>query len=224
MAWLEFLALALVIAAGGYWLSRFGDVIAERTGLSGSWIGLILLSTVTSLPELVTGVSAVTVAHAPNLAVGDVLGSCVYNLLILAAVDLLHRGSPMFSSASLGHVLSANFGAVLLGLVGLNLLLAGHADGLSIGRVGVITPVMILANCAGSTLLTSIVRKRGFSTRGPAGRTNSIPLSFSTRAGVSVVLSVVGSLPSMETRSSPFANAVCSAAQSTCLLSIGRGA
>jgi len=143
MAWLEFLALALVIAAGGYWLSRFGDVIAERTGLSGSWIGLILLSTVTSLPELVTGVSAVTVAHAPNLAVGDVLGSCVYNLLILAAVDLLHRGSPMFSSASLGHVLSANFGAVLLGLVGLNLLLAGHADGLSIGRVGVITPVIV---------------------------------------------------------------------------------
>jgi cation:H+ antiporter len=142
MAWLQFLALALAIAAGGFWLSRFGDVIAERTGLSGSWIGLILLSTVTSLPELVTGVSAVTFANAPNLAVGDVLGSCVFNLMILAAVDLAHRGSPIFSSASLGHVLSANFGAVLLGLVGLNLLLAGHADGLAIGRVGLITPVI----------------------------------------------------------------------------------
>jgi cation:H+ antiporter len=142
MLWLEFLILAVAIGFGGLWLSRFGDIIAERTGLSGSWVGLIMLSTVTSLPELVTGVSAVTVAHAPNIAVGDALGSCVFNLLIVAAVDLTYRRAPLFSEASLGHVLSANFGTFLLGLVGLNLLVGQGDHGPAIGRVGLLTPVI----------------------------------------------------------------------------------
>jgi cation:H+ antiporter len=38
---------------------------------------------VTSLPELVTGLSAVTVAHVPDIAVGDIMGSCVFNLLLV---------------------------------------------------------------------------------------------------------------------------------------------
>lgn len=48
---------------------------------------MILLATVTSLPELVTGVSAVTMAGAPDIAVGDALGSCVFNLAILPATS-----------------------------------------------------------------------------------------------------------------------------------------
>lgn len=72
-------------------LSRYGDAIATLTGLSRNWVGLILLATVTSLPELVTGLSAVTVAAAPDIAVGDALGSCVFNLAILAMIDVSYR-------------------------------------------------------------------------------------------------------------------------------------
>lgn len=72
-------------------LSRYGDAIATLTGLSRNWVGLILLATVTSLPELVTGLSAETVAVAPDIAVGDVLGSCVFNLAILAMIDVSYR-------------------------------------------------------------------------------------------------------------------------------------
>lgn len=57
-----------------------GDAIARLTGLSRSWIGLVLFATATSLPELFTGISAVRVADAPNIAVGDMLGSCVFNI------------------------------------------------------------------------------------------------------------------------------------------------
>jgi cation:H+ antiporter len=119
-------------------------VIAEKTGLSGSWIGVVLLASVTSLPELVTGASAVTIADAPDIAIGDVLGSCVFNLLILVVLDFIQRGESVYRRARLGHVLSAGFGVVLIGFTGMNLLLYGRGPGLAVGHVGAYTPVILL--------------------------------------------------------------------------------
>ena len=89
LIWLQLLLCLTVIGYAGYFLSRYGDIIAEKSGISASWVGLILLSTATSLPELVTGISAVTFADAPDIAVGDVLGSTVFNLAILVVLDAL---------------------------------------------------------------------------------------------------------------------------------------
>ena len=50
--WAQFALLVLLNGIAGSKLSRYGDAIAEKTGLSGNWIGIILLATVTSLPEL----------------------------------------------------------------------------------------------------------------------------------------------------------------------------
>ena len=141
--WLEFAVCALLIGAAGPELSRSGDIIADKTGLSSNWIGLILLGTITSLPELVTGITSVTVADVPNVAVGDVLGSCVFNLLILVAIDFLHRETPVYQRASQGHILSAGFGVVLIGFAGLNLLVAGQGQSLSFGHVGLYTPIIL---------------------------------------------------------------------------------
>lgn len=121
LIWLQFLLCAALIGFAGYQLSRYAEVIAHRTGLSGSWIGLALLATVTSLPELATGITSVTVANAPNLALGDALGSCVVNLVFLVVIDFLFRREPVWHRASQGHVLAGAFGVVMLGftLVGL---------------------------------------------------------------------------------------------------------
>jgi cation:H+ antiporter len=119
-------------------------VIAEKTGLSGTWIGLILLATVTSLPELATGISSVTLADTPNIALGDVLGSCVFNLSIIMILDFLHRGESVYTRASQGHVLSAGFGIVLIGFVGFNVLLVGHGASFAIGHVGAYTPIILV--------------------------------------------------------------------------------
>src|SRR3989344_4484849 len=86
LVWLQFAVCAGLIGAAGYQLSRYGDAIAQRTGLSGSWIGLTLVASVTSLPELATGITSVTIANTPNLAVGNALGSCVLNLVFLVAM------------------------------------------------------------------------------------------------------------------------------------------
>lgn len=124
LIWLQFALCAALIGTAGYQLSSYGDAIARRTGLSGSWIGLALLATVTSLPELATGITSVTVAHAPNLAVGDALGSCVVNLVFLVVIDFFFRKEPVWHRAGQGHVLAAAFGVVMLGFTLVSLLIS----------------------------------------------------------------------------------------------------
>lgn len=143
LTWLEFGICGMLIGFTGARLCRYADVIADKSGLSGSWIGLILLATVTSLPELATGISALTLANVPNIAVGSILGSCVFNLVILVILDFLVRGEPMYRCASPSHILSAGLGVILIGLVGLNVLLAGKAT-LNIAHIGAYTPIIIL--------------------------------------------------------------------------------
>jgi cation:H+ antiporter len=125
LAWSGFIFLGAIIAVAGSRLSHYGDAISERTGLSGSWIGLVLMATVTSLPELASGVGSIRIANSPDLAVGDVLGSCAFNLLLLALVDAAYRPVCMFTRASRGHALSVGYGSLMLGLVGFGLLSNG---------------------------------------------------------------------------------------------------
>lgn len=135
LIWLQFALCVAVIGIAGVRLSRYGDAIAALTGLSRNWVGLILLATVTSLPELVTGLSAVTVAAAPDIAVGDVLGSCVFNLAILAMIDVSYRQGAIYALAGKGHIVSAGFGVMLLSGVGLAVLLTAQGMMPAIGHV-----------------------------------------------------------------------------------------
>lgn len=143
LIWLEFGCCAALIGWAGTKLCRYADVIADKTRLSRSWIGLIMLATVTSLPELVTGVSAISLANVPNIAVGSILGSCVFNLVILVVLDFLVRGESLYRRASPNHILSAGFCVILIGFVGLNLLLADKAT-FHIAHVGIYTPAILL--------------------------------------------------------------------------------
>jgi cation:H+ antiporter len=103
---------------------------------------LVLLATVTSLPELITGISAVTLVDAPDLAMGSVLGSCVFNLAIIVVLDFLVHGETVFMRVSQGHVLAAGFGIILIGVVGFGLLLERAGLGVSLGPVSLTTPIV----------------------------------------------------------------------------------
>ena len=143
LAWLifQFAVCAVLIARAGYVLSRSADTLADAYGWGRGWVGLALLATVTSLPELASGISAVAFVDAPNLAVGNALGACVVNLLFLVVVDALQRQQPMYREASATHLLSAGFGVVMLGFVALSLLTGTRAP--AVLHVGIYSPLLL---------------------------------------------------------------------------------
>ncbi|MBL8332127.1 MAG: sodium:calcium antiporter [Rubrivivax sp.] len=139
---LQFAGCAALIARAGYVLSRSADALAGAYGWGRGWVGLALLATVTSLPELASGISAVAYVDAPNLAVGNALGACVVNLLFLVVVDAVQRHQPMYREASATHLLSAGFGVVMLGFVALSLLTGARAP--AVLHVGVYSPMLLV--------------------------------------------------------------------------------
>lgn len=144
LIWPELFLCLAVIGYAGYSLSRYGDIIAEKSGISASWVGLILLSTATSLPELVTGIPSVTFANATDIAVGDVLGSTVFNLAILVLLDALYRRETLYSRAAQGHILSAALGAILIAFAGFSLLLDQAGMSPALWHVGLYSPFIVL--------------------------------------------------------------------------------
>jgi cation:H+ antiporter len=117
-----FVGSGAAIWALGVALARFADVIAERTRLGGVWIGTVLLAGATSLPELGTSLSAVGL-DAANLAVGNLFGSSMANMLILAVVDLLLRRERMLSRVAFDHALAASLAIALNALAAVFVLL-----------------------------------------------------------------------------------------------------
>ncbi|WP_088284742.1 sodium:calcium antiporter [Ideonella sp. A 288] len=179
--WLQLAACALAIAYAGARLTRLADAIGEKTGMSGSWVGLLLLAAVTSLPELATGISAVTAAQSPDIAVGDVLGSTVFNLALLVMLDVLHRPDTIYLRAGTGHILSAGFGVILLGVVGASVLLEREHVLPGLGWVGGYTPLLGVLYLLAMGSVFSYERRQA-STREPAGEPRHAGLSLRTAA------------------------------------------
>jgi cation:H+ antiporter len=142
--WLQFLLISGAILVSGSRLSRYADVLAEKTHLGRTWIGLTGLAVVTSLPELVTGASAVLWVGVPDIAVGNLLGACVMNLAILAVADLVYPPGPVLSAADRGHVLAAAFGVVMLGIASLASMARNPVPGISLRHLGLSTPVLLI--------------------------------------------------------------------------------
>ena len=135
-AWAAFFVCLVIILITGKRLSRFSDLIAVRTGLGGMWIGLLLVATVTSLPELITGLSAIIVVNQPDLAVGSAVGSLIYNLIIIAILDVLYRPGTIFTGIRHGHSLSAGFGVILLGALAAAMFVQQQFTEIRVGPVG----------------------------------------------------------------------------------------
>lgn len=142
LAWTAFVLIVAVIGVAGYHMCRAADDIAEISGLSRAWVGLLLLSVATSLPELVTGASSILLFAAPNVAIGDALGSCVFNLLILVVLEFFARGESLYARATAGHSVSAAFGVILCGFIAFSALVAPQTPWMNLGSLGVYTPII----------------------------------------------------------------------------------
>ncbi len=92
-----FLASAIVVVLAGIMLARFGDQVADVTGWGALWVGTILVSVATSLPELVTNITAVRI-DAPELALGNVFGADMINIFTISMVAIVFGVRNLFSN------------------------------------------------------------------------------------------------------------------------------
>jgi cation:H+ antiporter len=119
-----FLLCAVIIFYAGKKLAFYGDLLADISGMGKAFVGLILMAAITSLPELMVGLSSAGILQSADLAVGDVLGSCAFNLGILSLMDIFTpKSNPLYKGLSKSHLLAATFGIILVSLTGLSLFL-----------------------------------------------------------------------------------------------------
>lgn len=150
---LQFAVSAAVIAFAGSMLTRYADAIAELTGLGRLLVGSIFLAAATSLPELTIDISAVRMGLA-DMAVGDLLGSSLFNLLILAGLDLWHHSAgKMLSRAAAAHALSATMSVALTALAAMAILIGPQLEGFTFLGLGAGSMTILLAYAAGFRLV-----------------------------------------------------------------------
>ncbi len=80
----------LLLFAGGELVVRGGLSLARRLGVSTLIIGLVVIGFATSAPELVVSLAA-TLESQPELALGNVVGSTIANLLLILGIAAVVR-------------------------------------------------------------------------------------------------------------------------------------
>ncbi len=144
MVWLKLVICVLVIFFSGQKVAKYGDIIAQRTGIGHVWMGVIAIALITSLPELFTGISAVTLVDAPDLAIGDLIGANVFNLFNLALLDIFHRGGSIMAVASQAHRLTGWFSLALAVIVAAFIFISSQFSPMSLGWIGWYTPIILI--------------------------------------------------------------------------------
>lgn len=144
MVWVKFISCILIIFFSGRKVAKYGDIIAQKTGLGGVWIGVVLIALITSLPELFNGVSAIILVGAPDLTVGNLLGANSFNLLNLALLDIICQNGSLLALVSRTHRLTGWFSLLLVLVVAASVFISHSLYTMDMGWMGWYTPIIIL--------------------------------------------------------------------------------
>jgi len=132
LPWLIFLLSATGIILAGIRLAPYGEAIGRRTGIGQGWIGLFFLATLTSIPEMATTVTGAMI-DAPNIALGNAFGSNLFNVVIIAVLDVLLLGrGPFLLKVRTYHVLSGSVAILLTLLAALGIVIGSPMTWLGI--------------------------------------------------------------------------------------------
>lgn len=114
-----FALLALAILVCGLVLTSSAAAIAQQTGLNTSFIGVTLLASATSLPEVSTTLAAVRIG-AHSMAISNIFGSNLLMIALVLPADLAYGGAPI-----LGAIDQATAFALVSGVLVTAIYLAG---------------------------------------------------------------------------------------------------
>jgi cation:H+ antiporter len=136
-------AAAAVILAAGWVLALTGEALAEQTGLGASFVGVALVATSTSLPELSTSLTAVRRGNY-EMAVSNVLGTNCLEVALFLVADVAYREGPILAATDASGMFAGAIGLIATGLLLLGLLERRNE---TVGRMG-LDSLAILATYA----------------------------------------------------------------------------
>lgn len=172
-----FLILAFLTVFTSIRLSYYGDVLAKESKLGAAFVGGLLIASITSLPEFVTAISAV-VLNNPTLSFGDVVGSNMFNIFVLAVYNIYFFKSDIFKNTSKKYlieciILITDYIFIVLGC--LNIL------------INIVSIVLFIAYL----VYMYFVFKSDEEDNVPVKKTNHIILKFILTAIIMVMLSIL---------------------------------
>jgi len=166
MVWITFIASSTALVLAAIKMAQYGDVIAVRTRLGGMFVGVLLLAGATSLPELLTTINSFG-QGVPGLAAGNMLGSNMFNMLLLAVLDLVNQQARILRRVAMTHALTAALASAMIGLTVFFIL----ADiELKIGWFGLDSLTLILVYVGGIRLIQQNGQASGTTVELPAGK------------------------------------------------------
>lgn len=121
MIYLIYFVVATLVVLLSIKAAYYVDLIDKTTNLSGAFIGGVLLSAVTSLPELLTSISATMFFDNSGLALGNILGSNIFNLTTLSILILFSFSTFKKSKVSISHKHTAVYTLIIYTIIILNM-------------------------------------------------------------------------------------------------------
>ena len=147
-----FAAAAITICIAGTRLSGIADELADRTGLGEVIAGALFVGATTSLPGAITSVSTAW-QGAPDLAVGNAMGSLTAQTAFIAVADLFYRRANLEHSAA--SVTSLAQGVLMVVTLSIPLLASSVSD-VTFWRIHPATLAIPVAYILGLRLLWQI--------------------------------------------------------------------
>ena len=156
-----FIFAAIVVAIVGTKMAKIADQLAVRTGWGEAIIGAAFLGGSTSLPGIVTSVTAAAGGH-PELAVSNAIGGIAAQTAFLAIADLFYRKANLeHAAASIANLVQ---GTVLMSLLAIPLL-AMSGPQISFGGIHPATIVLLAAYIFGMRLVVTAEKTQMWSPR-----------------------------------------------------------
>lgn len=104
--------LALLVLAGGYFCARSADIIAEKTQIGSSFMGIFFLAIATSLPELSTSISAMKMKQY-ELAFSDIFGTNIFDIVLIIMIDIFYTEGLIMNQIKSFSLIGAVVGIVI---------------------------------------------------------------------------------------------------------------
>ena len=120
LLFIEYFIVATIVVFAAVKASHYIDLIDRTTKLSGAFLGGVLLSAVTSLPEFFTSLSATLFLDKPALCIGNILGSDLFNIAMLSVLVLLAMRSFRRAQIGRGNIIVALYMVLIYGIMLLN--------------------------------------------------------------------------------------------------------